>query len=323
MTDSSTATSSRHHVLEHPAAPGRAARHRPPGAVITLALVTDQAAPRRRGRAPAATAASCCRAPATTSSPSSPRCPTSARLPTGEPVAIVRVEARARIGAVHTSERGATYADAEILRDPRPTPRVEALARELRVVLEQIAELRRSRRLPELLRSGLEPGALADGVAAWADLDEERRRDVLAAVDVGERVELVLAWARDHLAELQVAETIRNDVSEGVDKQQREYLLRQQLAAIRKELGEGDDDVVGEYRTKLETLEARRRACATSWPRRSTGWSAPAPSRPSRAGSAPGWTGSSSCRGAPAATTASTSSPPRRSSTPTTTAWPT
>ncbi len=56
-------------------------------------------------------------------------------LPTGEPVAIVRVESRARIAAVHTSERGATYADAEILRDPRPTPRVEALARELRVVL--------------------------------------------------------------------------------------------------------------------------------------------------------------------------------------------
>ena len=66
----------------------------------------------------------------------------------------------------------------------------------------------------------------------------------------------MLTWARDHLAELQVAESIRNDVSEGVDKQQREYLLRQQLAAIRKELGEGDDDVVGEYRTKLETLDA-------------------------------------------------------------------
>ena len=79
---------------------------------------------------------------------------------------------------------------------------------------------------------------------------------MLAAVDVADRVELVLAWARDHLAELQVAETIRNDVTEGVDKQQREFLLRQQLAAIRKELGEGDDDVVGEYRTKLETLDA-------------------------------------------------------------------
>ena len=234
----------------------------------------------------------------------------------GEPVAIVRADTRARIVAVHASERGATFADAEVLRDPRPTPRVEALARELRIVLESIAELRRSRRLPELLRSGLEPGALADGVVTWAELDEDRRRDVLAAVDVAERVELVLTWAKDHLAELQVAETIRNDVTEGVDKQQREYLLRQQLAAIRKELGEGDDDVVGEYRTRLEnsTPPTRRR---TSSPRRSTGWSARAPSRPSRAGSARGSTAPSSCRGASAATTPSTS--PRRSASSTTT----
>ena len=177
-------------------------------------------------------------------------------LPTGEPVAIVRVESRARIAAVHTSERGATYADAELLHDPRPTPRVEGIAREVRAILEQVAELRRSRRLPEILRSGLEPGALADAVVGWADLAEDRRRDVLGAVDVGGRLEIVLTWARDHLAELQVAETIRNDVSEGVDKQQREFLLRQQLSAIRKELGEGDDDVVGEYRTKLDALDA-------------------------------------------------------------------
>ena len=177
-------------------------------------------------------------------------------LPTGEPVAIVRVETRARILAVHASERGATYADVELVRDPRPTPRVEALGRELRVVLESIAELRRSRRLPELLRSTPEPGALADGVVTWADLDEDRRRDVLAAIAAADRVELVLAWARDHLAELQVAESIRNDVTEGVDRQQREYLLRQQLAAIRKELGEDDGDVVGEYRTRLDGLDA-------------------------------------------------------------------
>ena len=79
---------------------------------------------------------------------------------------------------------------------------------------------------------------------------------MLDLVDVEARVEFVLGWTKEHLAELQVAETIRNDVSEGVDKQQREYLLRQQLAAIRKELGEGDDDVVAQYRERLEHLEA-------------------------------------------------------------------
>ncbi len=184
-------------------------------------------------------------------------------LPSGDPAAVVRIESRARIGALHASERGATYADAEVISDPRPTPRVEALARELRGVLGVIAELRRSRRLPELLRVANHPGALADGVATWADFDDDRRAAVLAAVDVGERVQLVLDWARGHVAELQVAESIRNDVTEGVDRQQREYLLRQQLEAIRKELGEGDGDVVAEYRTKLAELHAPEAAYNT------------------------------------------------------------
>jgi ATP-dependent Lon protease len=226
-----------------------------PGAVITLTLATDQL----RRAIESARASSDGRV--VLRSGDSPlgvvaQVPDIGALPTGEPVAIVRVEARARIQAVHASERGAAYADVEVIRDPRPTPRVESLGRELRVVLEAIAELRRSRRLPELLRSAPEPGELADSVVTWAELDEDRRRDVLATIPVADRVELVLAWAREHLAELQVAESIRNDVTEGVDKQQREYLLRQQLSAIRKELGEGDDDVVGEYRTRLDALEA-------------------------------------------------------------------
>ncbi len=226
-----------------------------PGAVITLGLATD---PLRRA---IETARASSDGRVVLRAGDSPlgvvaQVPDIGALPTGEPVAIVSVETRARILAVHASERGATYADVELVRDPRPTPRVEALGRELRVVLESIAELRRSRRLPELLRSTAEPGALADGVVTWADLDEDRRRDALAAIAVADRVEVVLAWARDHLAELQVAESIRNDVTEGVDRQQREYLLRQQLAAIRKELGEDDGDVVGEYRTRLDGLDA-------------------------------------------------------------------
>ncbi|HZI45643.1 MAG TPA: AAA family ATPase, partial [Ilumatobacter sp.] len=182
--------------------------------------------------------------------------PSTGTLPGGAQAAIIQVDARARLQAIHPSERGADFADVELIGDPRPTPRIEASARELAATLQLIAELRRSRRLPEILRAGLEPGPLADAAVAWAELDEGRRLHVLDLVDVEARVEFVLGWAKEHLAELQVAETIRNDVSEGVDKQQREYLLRQQLAAIRKELGEGDDDVVAQYRERLENLDA-------------------------------------------------------------------
>jgi ATP-dependent Lon protease len=180
--------------------------------------------------------------------------PSLGALPSGQPAAIVQAERRARILARHHSERGADQADVQVLVDPRPTPRVEAAGRELRVVLEEIAKLRQSRRLPELLRTIAEPGTLADAVIAWADVDADFRADVLAAVDVEERLTIVIEWARATLAELQVTAQIRADVTEGVDKQQREYLLRQQLSAIRKELGEGDDDVVGQYRTKLDEL---------------------------------------------------------------------
>ncbi|HWM21467.1 MAG TPA: endopeptidase La [Ilumatobacteraceae bacterium] len=184
------------------------------------------------------------------------RVPDMGSLPTGEPVAIVQVETRARVVAIDRDERGADVAEYEVLRDPRPSPSLENVARELRAVLELIADLRRSRRLPDLLRRNLDPGALADSVALWAEFDDAARLAVLRAVDVPARVELVMTWARGHLAELQVAQAIRDDVSEGVDKQQREFLLRQQLAAIRKELGEDDDDVVGEYRARLAELDA-------------------------------------------------------------------
>jgi ATP-dependent Lon protease len=184
------------------------------------------------------------------------RVPSVGDLPSGEAAAILQIQGRALVVATHTDDSRPPSADAELVVDPAPSATVAAAARELRATLELIAELRRSRRLPELLRTVSHPGALADAVALWAEFDDEDRLIVLRAVDVAERVAAIQGWARSHLAELQVAQTIRDDVSEGMDRQQREFLLRHQLDSIRKELGEGDDDVVGEYRAKLAELDA-------------------------------------------------------------------
>src|SRR3954451_13942473 len=183
------------------------------------------------------------------------RGPNSGAMPNGEMAAIVQAEARARVINRHPSERGSDHADVTIVADVRPTPRVESATRELRVVLEEIAKLRGSRRLPEILRTIADPGQLADAVTTWGEADLDQQVAVLTALDLGERVDIVTTWAKRHLAELQVTAQIRADVTEGVDKQQREYLLRQQLEAIRKELGEGDDDVVAEYRAKVAELQ--------------------------------------------------------------------
>ena len=176
------------------------------------------------------------------------------QLPTGVEAAILRAVQRAMLAAEVIGERSGRWQEVEALADGRPSPRVEALTRELRVVLEEVAALRRSRRLPEILRTTGEAGPLTDAVTAWSEASNDHRLAVLEATELGARVELVLAWAKAHLAELEVNEQIRSDVTEGVEKQQREYLLRQQLAAIRKELGDDDGDASGDYRGRMAEM---------------------------------------------------------------------
>ena len=98
-----------------------------------------------------------------------------------------------------------------------------------------------------------DPSALADSAGYAGYLSLEQRNELLETVDPEQRLEKLVGWARDHIAELDVAETIQNDVREGMEKQQREFLLRQQLAAIRKELAELD----GQPGTEEEDYQAR------------------------------------------------------------------
>ena len=174
-------------------------------------------------------------------------------LPNGQQAAIVRGISRAELGAAESSERAGLFVQTVPVDDERPTPRVEAAGRELRVVMEEVAAARHSRRLPEILRTVTDPGALADAVTAWWEGPSAAKVTVLELVAVGARVEHVLAWAKDLLAEAKIDAQIRQDVNEGVESHQREFLLRQQLAAIRKELGESEEGS-GDYRAKAAAL---------------------------------------------------------------------
>ena len=180
----------------------------------------------------------------------------SAELPNGTRVVIVRTLQRATLLDEVASERSGRWMTVEPLAETRPSPRVEALGRELRALAEGIAEARRSRRLPEILRTTSHPGELADAVTGWSDVGPDHRLTVLELTDLGARLEFVVQWAKDFLGELNVSAKIREDVTEGMEKQQREYLLRQQMAAIRKELGE-EDAASEDYRAKLDALGNR------------------------------------------------------------------
>ena len=130
--------------------------------------------------------------------------------------------------------------------------RVDSLAVEYRAVVEGILERRGGRRLAAALSEIEDPGALADTAVYSPDMPLAGKIEVLETLDVAARLELVLAHARETLAELSVKERIQSEVTDKMERSQREYVLRQQLEAIKRELGEsGDDDVVGEYRTRL------------------------------------------------------------------------
>jgi ATP-dependent Lon protease len=179
------------------------------------------------------------------------------QLPGGTPALVVRAERRALVGSGVIGTGDALWVQAEVVDDPPPTERTEELAREYRAAASVLLERVGGRRMGAMLRDVESPGALADTAGWWPELAVERKIGLLEAVDVDARLEMVITWVKEALAESEVADRIRSEVSEGMERTQREYLLRQQLAAIRKELGESgdDEDLVEEYRAKLAERE--------------------------------------------------------------------
>jgi ATP-dependent Lon protease len=173
-------------------------------------------------------------------------------LPGGQLAVIVRGLYRAHIGSGVAGTGEATWVEVERVPDQAPTARALELAREYRAVIENILEARGAAQVAEMLRGITDPGQMADTAVYSPDLTFEQKVEVLETIDVEERLEKALTWARETLADVSLKDRIRQDVTEGMEKSQREYLLRQQLAAIRKELGEGDDEDLAEsYRTKV------------------------------------------------------------------------
>ena len=164
-----------------------------------------------------------------------------------------------------------------------PAHLTRELEREYRAVVDEILELRGDDgRIRAFVRSITEPGALADTAGYSPDLNFAQKLQLLETLDVVERLKLALQFQRERLAELQVRKRIRDDVEDGAQKQQREYFLRRQMDAIRKELGEDDGSVVGRIPREDRRSPACRMRCGSrpsaSW-LASSGWATRTPSR--------------------------------------------
>jgi ATP-dependent Lon protease len=177
------------------------------------------------------------------------------RMPTGEPAAVVRAEQRARIGSGVTGPGAALWVEATPIPEPPTTGRTTELAAEYKSLVVSLLQRRNAWQVIDSVQSITDPGQLAD-TAGWSSwLSTERKLELLAEPDATKRLELLIGWTKDHVAEQEVTEKIAGDVREGMEKTQREFLLRQQLAAIRKELGESEPDGGDDYRARVEAAE--------------------------------------------------------------------
>jgi ATP-dependent Lon protease len=168
-------------------------------------------------------------------------------------------------------EEGKSYlrARVELIKDiEKKDNETEALMSNLVTQFERIVEL--SPGLPpeiaQMAKSIQEAGTMADMIASTINSTPVEKQKVLETVDVKERLKEVTRLANHQLDILELGSKIQNQVKGDMDKSQREYYLRQQLKAIKEELGEKDEAGVeiDEYRAKIEEKnlpdEARKEA---------------------------------------------------------------
>jgi ATP-dependent Lon protease len=177
------------------------------------------------------------------------------RLPGGRPGAVLRAEARARIGVGVTGPGAALWVEAELIENDPPSERAVELAAEYKALVIATLQRRNAWQIIDTVEQVTDPSTLAD-LSGWASyLTSEQKRRVLETPDVEERLTALIGWTREHLAEVEVSDKIRDDVRDGMEKSQREFLLRQQLAAIRKELGEDEPEGADDYRSRIDKAE--------------------------------------------------------------------
>jgi ATP-dependent Lon protease len=190
------------------------------------------------------------------------------QLQDGTVRAIVQGQSRLR---VHGFSQADPYLRASIEPLPDVTPdgiETQALMRTVQAQIEQYVA-NGAPVPPEAAvaaRNITEPGLLADMVAYSPDMTTEQRQELLETIDVVERLKLVTDFLGNQVEILELKGKIQSEVKSEMDKTQREYILREQLKAIQRELGEDDPQQaeVNELREKVESSgmpeEVRTRA---------------------------------------------------------------
>ena len=165
------------------------------------------------------------------------------KLPDGTVKVLIEGSQRARIATIDDSGAHFTCELNPIEDGADPGAEVEALRRAILAQFDQYVKLNK-KIPPEILTSlnGIDDaGRLADTIAAHLPIKIEQKQHILETLSIGERLEKLLAQIETELDILQVEKRIRGRVKRQMEKSQREYYLNEQVKAIQKELGEGED----------------------------------------------------------------------------------
>jgi len=178
------------------------------------------------------------------------------RLPDGSLRILVKGLERFRIKEF-VSNDPYYVAEIEILKEiVKKDMELEALAKDIVRVYQELVNL--SPYLPEELSAVVmnieDPARLADFIATNTKMETEQRQEILETLDVKERLKKILAILTKELDVLKLGEELRNKIKNEMEKAQREYLLREQLKAIKKELGE-EDEREAEFKELSERIE--------------------------------------------------------------------
>ena len=180
------------------------------------------------------------------------------RLPGGQPGAVVRGIARVKIGSGTTGPGAALWVEGTVVEETGGGPQADELAQQYKSLVTSMLQQRGAWQVIDAIQQLTDASAIADRAGYSSYLSTVQKLQLLETADLVQRLELVNGWAKDQLAEMEVAESIRKDVSEGMEKQQKEFLLRQQLAAVRKELADLNGDAATEeddYRARVEAAD--------------------------------------------------------------------
>ncbi|MDO5667416.1 MAG: endopeptidase La [Alcaligenaceae bacterium] len=180
------------------------------------------------------------------------------KLPDGTVKVLVEGVQRARLESIDDNDEFYVVNALPVVPSEEERPDLEAMRRTINSQFEQYVKLNK-KLAPELIASVSamdDIHRLADMIASHLPMKQEQKQEALEALDINARLELLLNHIESEIEILQVERRIRGRVKKQMEKSQRDYYLNEQVKAIQKELGEGEDGAdLEELERKIEAAQ--------------------------------------------------------------------